>query len=161
MVCQGRFFCVINDLLYCKVGENLQVVLPANVPNVVMTIGHSIPWAGHLGKRRTHSSRYIYWLGMSKDIADFCKACLECQYSGRSKPHKAPFVPPPVIDVQYKRLGIDIVGPLERSKTGYKYMLVISDYATRFPEVFMSKNIKTKSTAFCLIQFFSRVLLPK
>lgn len=37
---QGIFFCVINDPLYCKVGENLLVVLPASVRNVVMTIDH-------------------------------------------------------------------------------------------------------------------------
>lgn len=40
-------------------------------------------------------------------------------------------------------------------------MLVISDYATRFPEVFPLKNIKAKIIAFCLVQFFSRVGLPK
>ncbi len=42
---------------------------------------------------------------------------------------------------------MDILGPLERSKTGYKYILVICDYATRFPEVFPLKNIKAKAVA--------------
>lgn len=116
----GIFLCVINDL-YRKVGENLQVVLPVSVHDVVMTIGHSIPWAGHLERRRTHSriSMSFYWLGMSKDIADFCKSCPECQYSGGRKPHKVPSVPLPVNDVPFQWLGMDIVGPLERSKNSY------------------------------------------
>lgn len=160
---QGRSFCVINDMLYRKTGDKLQVVLPVSVRNTVMTLGHSIPWAGHLGRRKTHSriSKHFYWLGMSKDIAEFCKACPECQYSGIRKPRKVPLIPLPVIDVPFQRLGMDIVGPLERSKTGYKYMLVICDYATRFPEVFPLKNIKAKAVASCLVQFFSRVGIPK
>ncbi|XP_052406338.1 uncharacterized protein LOC127952096 [Carassius gibelio] len=160
---QGRSFCVRNDLLYRKTGDQIQMVLPVSVRHTVMTMGHSIPWAGHLGRRKTHSriGKHFYWLGMSKDIAEFCKACPECQYSGIRQPHKVPLVPLPVIDVPFQRLGMDIVGPLERSKTGYKYMLVICDYATRFPEVFPLKNIKAKAIASCLVQLFSRVGIPK
>lgn len=40
-------------------------------------------------------------------------------------------------------------------------MLVICDYASRYPEVFPLKNIKAKSVAFCLVQFFSRVGFPQ
>ncbi|XP_073721145.1 uncharacterized protein [Misgurnus anguillicaudatus] len=162
-VIQGMSFCVQDDLLYRKTGEKLQLVVPFQVRNTVMTLGHSIPWAGHLGRRRTHSriSKHFYWLGMSKDIAEFCKTCPECQRSALRKPPKVPLIPLPVIDVPFQRLGMDIVGPLERSKTGNKFMLVICDYATRFPEVFPLRNIKAKTIAFCLIQFFSRVGIPK
>uniref|UniRef100_A0A3B5QTU2 ribonuclease H n=2 Tax=Xiphophorus maculatus TaxID=8083 RepID=A0A3B5QTU2_XIPMA len=55
---------------------------------------------------------------------------------------------------------MDIVGPLERSKSGNRYMLVILDYATKYPEVFPLKSIKAKAVAFCLIQLFSRVGFP-
>lgn len=40
-------------------------------------------------------------------------------------------------------------------------MLVITDYATRYPEVFPLKTVKAKSIAFCLVQFFARVGFPK
>ncbi len=33
-------------------------------------------------------------------------------------------------------------------------MLVITDYATKYPEVFPLKSIKAKSVAFCLVNFF-------
>ncbi len=100
---QGRSFCVMNDLLYRKTGEKLQVVLSISVRNIVMTLGHSIPWAGHLGRWKTHSRicKHFYWLGMSKDIAEFCKACPECQYSEIRKPRKVPLIPLPVIDVPF------------------------------------------------------------
>uniref|UniRef100_A0A8C1PVR7 Integrase catalytic domain-containing protein n=1 Tax=Cyprinus carpio TaxID=7962 RepID=A0A8C1PVR7_CYPCA len=56
---------------------------------------------------------------------------------------------------------MDIVGPLEKTKTGNRYMLVITDYATRYPEVFPLKSIKARVVASALIQLFSRVGFPK
>lgn len=52
---------------------------------------------------------------------------------------------------------MDIVGPLERFKAGYKYILVVCDYATCYPEAFPLKQI----TAPVLLQLFSRVGIPK
>lgn len=39
-------------------------------------------------------------------------------------------------------------------------MLVISDYATKYPDVFPLKSINAKSVALCLVQLFSRVGFP-
>lgn len=39
-------------------------------------------------------------------------------------------------------------------------MLVVTDYATKYPEVFPMKSIKAKSVAFCLVPFFSRFSFP-
>ncbi len=56
---------------------------------------------------------------------------------------------------------MDIIGPMEKSRAGNRFLLVITDYATRYPEVFpKSKSIKAKYVATCLVQFFSRVGLP-
>lgn len=56
---------------------------------------------------------------------------------------------------------MDIVGPLEKTKAGNRYMLVITDYATKYPEVFPLKSIKARAVACSLIQLFSRVGFPK
>lgn len=40
-------------------------------------------------------------------------------------------------------------------------MLVITDHATKYIEVFPLKSVKAKSVAFCLVQFFSRVGFPQ
>lgn len=52
---------------------------------------------------------------------------------------------------------MDIVGPLDRSKSGNRFILVICDYATKYPEAFPLKNVKARQIANCLIQLFSRV----
>lgn len=40
-------------------------------------------------------------------------------------------------------------------------MLVITDYATRYPEAFLLKSVKAKSAAFYHVQFFGRFGFPK
>ena len=34
----------------------------------------------------------------------------------------------------FERIAIDIIGSLPRSRKGYQYVLVIFDYAIRYPE---------------------------
>ena len=56
---------------------------------------------------------------------------------------------------------MDVVGPLEGSRAGHQYILVICDYGTRYPEAFPLRNTKARQVANCLIQLFSRVGVPK
>ncbi len=46
----------------------------------------------------------------------------------------APLIPLPIITEPFKKVAMDIAGPLPRSKSGYVYILVLCDYATRYPE---------------------------
>jgi len=52
------------------------------------------------------------------------------------------------------------VGPLVRSSGGYQYILVISDYATRYPEAFPLRTVTAPAVLRCLVQLFSRVGVP-
>mgnify|MGYP000091361383 CR=1 FL=1 len=74
---------------------------------------------------------------------------------------KAPLISLPIIDVPFSRISMDVVGPLERSRAGHRYILVLCDYATRYPEAFPLRNTKARQVANCLIQLFSRVGIPK
>lgn len=73
----------------------------------------------------------------------------------------AHLLPLPVIDTPFGRLGMDVVGPLERSRNGNRYILVICDYATKYPEAFPLRTIKARQVANCLVQLFSRVGIPR
>ena len=88
---------------------------------------------------------------MSKDNADFCRTCPECQKTASRRPPKVPLEPFPVVGTPFEQLGMDVVDPLERSKAGNRFMLVITDYATRYPEVFALKAVKARTVATCLI----------
>lgn len=86
---QGRSLCVMNDLLYRKTGDELQVVLPVSVRNTVMMLGHSIPWAGHLGRQKIHSRicKHFYWLGIKTSLI-FVKLALNVNTAESANPTK-------------------------------------------------------------------------
>ena len=56
---------------------------------------------------------------------------------------------------------MDIIRPLCRSRTGFKYVLVLSDYATRYPGAIPLKSIDAEHVAEELIKILSRMGIPK
>jgi len=50
-----------------------------------------------------------------------------------------------------KKMGMDLIGPLPKSKQGHVYALVIQDYFTKWPEVIPLKDVTTKSVAGALL----------
>lgn len=154
--------CSKKVILYRQFESTNQLVVPQCVREVILQLSHSIPWAGHRGKHKTLAriKRHFYWPGLRRDVTQYCKSCPECQKVSMRSPSRAPLQPLPVVGTPFERLGMDIVGLVERSRAGNRFMLVITDYATRYPEVFPKKSIKAKYVATCLIQLFSRVGFP-
>ena len=74
---------------------------------------------------------------------------------------KAPLIPLPIISEPFSRIAMDIVGPLPRSKSGNRYVLVICDYATRYPEAIPLRSIDAEHIAEELIKVFARVGVPR
>ena len=66
-------------------------------------------------------------------------------------------IPMPVLDEPFSWIAMDIVRPLPRSSQGNRYILVVCDYATRYPEAFALKSIDAETVADSLIQLFSRI----
>ena len=56
---------------------------------------------------------------------------------------------------------MDIVGPLPKSWNGKQYILVVCDYATRFPEAIALKSITAETIAEKLIKLFAQVGIPE
>ncbi len=65
------------------------------------------------------------------------------------------------MQVPFERIGMDLIGPLERSARGHRFALVLVDYATRYPEAVALRNISAKSVAEALFSMISRVGIPK
>eukprot|EP00731_Ephydatia_muelleri_P034136 Em0048g12a len=139
-----------------------QLVLPNQCRRVVIELAHSIPLAGHMGRNKTIGRilQRFYWPTVYKDVAEFCKRCETCQKSSKWKPKRAPLVPLPILDEPFRRIAMDIVGPLPRSRSGNRYVLVICDYATRFPEAVPMRSIDAENVAEELLKLFARVGIP-
>ena len=54
----------------------------------------------------------------------------------------------------------DIVGPLPRTTSGKRFILVVCDYATRYPEVVALSSTDAEHVAEELVRIFSRVGIP-
>ncbi|XP_078000635.1 uncharacterized protein LOC144453240 [Glandiceps talaboti] len=160
-----------NGLLYRKWSSRYkqdkifeQIVVPKSCRLAILQLAHDIPLAGHLGTEKTKDRvlQNFNWPGIFSDIGQYCKSCPDCQKTARSRfANRAPLIPLPTIDIPFKRIGCDILGPLPRAKAGNRYLLVICDYATRFPEAIPIKNQETKTIVDQLITVFSRVGIPE
>uniref|UniRef100_A0A8C5Q2Y4 Gypsy retrotransposon integrase-like protein 1 n=1 Tax=Leptobrachium leishanense TaxID=445787 RepID=A0A8C5Q2Y4_9ANUR len=156
-----------NDLLYqvVKQGEDVveQLVVPKPYRRMVLDLAHGHIMGGHLGIEKTKEriSQRFFWPGLHADVKEYCESCPECQYSAPSPHFRSPLVPLPIIEVPFKRIGMDLVGPVVKTARGHQYILVILDYATRYPEAIPLRNTSAKTIAKELVQVFSRVGIAK
>ena len=67
----------------------------------------------------------------------------------------------PLIDVPFKRVAIDLIGPINpTTNERHGYILTIVDYATWYPEAVPLKGCTAKEVAEALMTVFSRVGIP-
>ena len=70
---------------------------------------------------------------------------MSCQKSiSRRKVLKAPLFYLPVVMEPFECIGIDIVVPLPRIRSGCRYVLVVFNYATRYQEAIAIKSKDAK-----------------
>ena len=71
-------------------------------------------------------------------------------------------VPLEKIDKPFKRVAIDLVGPISPpSEEGHRYILTLVDFSTRYPEAVPLKKIDTETVAETLVDIFSRLGVPE
>ena len=85
-----------------------------------MELAHEIPLAGHIGKEKTRCRilRRLYWPTLYKDVKEYCKCCLQCQKSNNKGVQCVPLIPLPIVGERFKRIAMDIIGPLPKSRSG-------------------------------------------
>ena len=142
----------------------LQLVVPVGFREKVLRLAHETLLTEHLGIKKT-LDRVVsdfFWPGVCGDVARFCKSCDICQRTiQKGRVTKVPLGKMPLIDTPFKRVAVDIVGPIEpRSDKKSRYILTMIDYATRYPEAVALPSIETERVAEALIAMFSRVGIP-
>lgn len=161
------YFCIRTGLLYrgCKdrSGKIIeQLSVPKSHVSRVLHLAHSHQLGAHLGVQKTYDRvmERFYWPGAKRAIENFCRSCPECQLPAPRPAQRNPLIPLPIIEVHFSRIGMDIVGPLPKSARGHKYILVIVDYATRYPEAIPLRSASAKTVVHELFMLMSRVGIP-
>ena len=156
-------FVVDSDVLYAVADGVKRLVVPVSCRPMIMHLAHTLPCAGHLGRNKSslHVSSRFYWPSMYVDVQTLCKTCPTCQKTCYVRQADRTYLQPlPVISTPFRRIAMDIVGPLVKSSGGHQYILVLCDYATRFPEAFPLRTITAPAVLRCHVQLFSRVGVP-
>ena len=158
------YFLVKKGMLYRvaknKLGDDVeQLLVPKQFITKVLYLAHSHQLGAHLGVDKTYERivARFYWPGVRRAVAEFCQACDVCQKTAPRPVQRNPLIPLPIIDVPFSRIAMDIVGPLPKSSRGHRYILVILDYATRYPEAIPLRAATAKAIAHELFMLFSRV----
>ncbi|UYV65007.1 hypothetical protein LAZ67_3002795 [Cordylochernes scorpioides] len=118
-------------------GRAWLLVVPENKKREIMKEYHNHMSNGHLGVARTMyriKSKY-FWPSMLKDVSEFVKTCHLCQ-----------------TNFPFERIGIDFVGPLPSTKNRKKWIIVLTDYYTRYAETRAVSEATVKEVSKFLVE---------
>ena len=138
-------------------------MVPSGRRNNVLELAHSNPVAGHFGYKRTYAriSLHFIWPRVWLDVKSFVKSCGGCQRAARNTNAKAPLQPLPCVSEPFEKVASDLVGPLPRTCSGFKYILTMMCLFTKYPEAIPLKRVDTETVLDAMIEIFSRHGLPK
>ena len=111
-----------------------KILVPKTLRSKILQRFHDSPYAGHLGTRKTIAriKRRYLWPGMSKEIKNYIRKCEICAKRKAIGSSRAPLKPMPPPDHVWQTMAMDIVGPVTQSTDGFIYILVMSEYLTRY-----------------------------
>nr|XP_009592270.1 uncharacterized protein LOC104089138 [Nicotiana tomentosiformis] len=103
-----------------------------------------------------------YWPTMVKDCLDYARRCKSCQFHANFI-HQPPKVLHPIIaSWPFDASGLDIVGPLPKSSGGYLYILVATDYFSKWAKAISLMEVKKENVAnFIRVNIIYRFGIPR
>ena len=109
-------------------------VLPPSLRQETLYQCHDLPTAGHQGMEKTleRLRKEAYWVGITRDVDNYCRRCLVCQAAKHVTPTKAPLVNTP-IGRPWQMVVADIL-EVPLSTNNNWYLLVVQDYFTKWGE---------------------------
>lgn len=116
-----------------------KLVIPREKRRDILLECHDEILGGHGGVRSTYDriTKQYFWPKMRQDIANYVKSCHICQTTKPQLQKKAGLmVSRTNVKSPWELLSTDLIGPLPRSNRGYKYILTVVDYFSKFPLFF-------------------------
>ena len=140
----------------------MRVVLPVGRRLQVMELAHSHLAAGHFGFKKTFAkiARHFLWPCMWGQIKSFVKTCTLCQRAAVQPNTRSPLHPLPCVSEPFQKIAFDLVGPLPRSTSGFKYILTVMCLYTKFPDAIPLRRVDNITVLEAMVDVFSRYGIP-
>ena len=125
----------------------------------ILTSCHSDNLGGHFGRDKTRNkvcSRY-YWLKIVEYVDTFTASCDVCQRGAKklNKNHPSLYLIKVKNEV-WHRIGIDLIGPLNETPHGHRYIITCTDYFSKWPEAEPLADKRAEGVEF----FLYRLIAP-
>ena len=151
---QFKYLQIIDGLLCRMSNGQKQAVVPKTERRSVLQQMHDSRSSAHLGCRKTIAKlqeRY-YWPDMKMDARNYVKGCDVCLR--RKGPVKTKRAPMKIVEagIPMERIATDILGELPETESGNRYILVISDYYTKWTESFPMPNMEARTVARIIVE---------
>ncbi len=144
-------------------GTTYQLVAPLRIRDEVFRQLHTVRQGGHFGLRRTVAvvRARFFWPGIKADVERWCRECQTCQRT-KTKPKRLGLMQQEPAGGRFERVAIDIMGELPLTENGNRYILVISDYFTKWTQAFPIPNQTAAMVADTLMtNCFSLLGMPR
>ena len=133
-------------------GSRAQLVLPMSLRDTIFNDSHHTTSGGHFGMTHTHSKiqLHYFWPGMSDFVRDRIIACHKCIARNSPVNHRQP-MGHVLVSGRFERVAMDLLDVSVISAKGYKYILVVCDYFTKYTEAYPLKDKTARSVADALM----------
>ena len=157
-----------NNVLYRKFEADedtvwWQLVVPKGIQDEILKFSHDHRLSGHLKTKKTleRLRRRFYWSGYRRNVELHCRNCIQCNArKGTTKKPKSA-LKTYTVGSPMQRCAMDIMGPLPPTQQGNKYILVISDYFTKWTEAYPMPDQEATTVANLLVrEFICRFGIP-
>lgn len=157
---------VSGELLYKNTKNNSmdrasyswKTVVPKYDRNNILKIHHDDPLTGgHLGIFKTYNkiNNNYFWPGMKSDIRKYVNACkVCCEHKPEQRMKAGMMGEKPTIVRCWQYVASDLIGPLPRSSKGNQFILVYSDYFSKFSLFFPLRKATASKVSELIEQTF-------
>eukprot|EP00253_Pinus_taeda_P004642 PITA_04642 len=160
IILKSKNFFIIDDVRFRQNYDSvLLICLEKPEAQKVLQELHDGPAGGHFGAdTTTHKIIHAgyYWPTLFRDTHEYVRKCRSCQVSsGRQRKPAFP-LQPVNIDQHFEQWGLDIIGEITpQSSKQHKYILIATDYFTKWVEAIPLKTTKSEG----IIEFIDQFII--
>ena len=146
----------MNGCLY----REERAIIPTSLRSRILQLAHE----GHPGIVRTkHRLREsVWWPNIDRDAEQFVRSCESCIMADKAcKPITPPIKPVPYPTRPWEKLSIDIIGELHGCPSTHRFVIVLLDLHSKWPEIKPVSTITSSAVISFLSDMFTRWGLPR